>query len=604
MSMISNGYGQMNYKSDLIFHSNIIIGFLGGRLPSINGITPYNYINILLLIYGYISINELVMKKIKNFNISYLIVLSSSFFILIRPTFTTISAYIAIAGLLNLDHARTTKNTRYVVSGLILILIATLIRDEMVIFILLFTSIITYRIIVNTRKKYLKYLIAFLVVFLSLQIINRIPYGNENLKNLRTFAKSQVQITDYNADNFLMNHERILKNNDYTINDIKLIRNWFFTDLHLIDSNRLQRLLKDSKWNGSYNNLDLGQSINSSISLISSYPINIVLLATLLIFGFSKKNRDLYILWMLFALSIVFGALIGRSLLYVYYPLLVFLFIYNCLNVIYAKNTYRFVVLFLSFSILIVNIVSNINNRRDMEIAKSEYNDIQLDNLWVIGGGISLPHIFPLMESDLKYKDLKLIATDWSIYSPNSNFLKFNANNEFISQLQSSNGVNVSINNYLLPLIQIYCKEKFGTDIIESKLIDKNFIRVSNIKCPSNQINITSPTMEFSYGNRGFIWLTSDMTSFTITNYSNNSYFDDFDLVFENNPCKFDITFTIKSEYFKQTLSSEQGNTKLRLKLAPYETLTVYAELPFKQELCKANNEDKRRFIAKLINEY
>ena len=601
MSMISNGFGQMDSKSNLIYHSNILIGFLGGHLPSIYGLLPYNYINIILLTISYISINETVFKRVNNLTLSYLIVLSSSFFILVRPTFSTISGYLTIAGLLNLYHAKSTKN---IIGGLIFLLIATLIRDEMVFFIILFTSIIIYRLVVNNNGKLLKYLSMFIIIFIITQIINRIPYEDEDLKNLKTFANVQYQLTDYNADKYLINHEKILANNQYTVNDIKLFRNWFFTDLNLIDSSRLTKLLKESNWNGSYNNLDIEESISASIILITKYPVNIVLFAAFLIFCIANRNKDLYTLWILFGLSIIFGAIIGRQLLYIYYPLLVFLFIFSCLDVNFKKNFYKLIVALLCLSILIVNILSNISNRRDLEIAKSEYNEITLEKLWVIGGGISLPHAFPLLGRNLKSNELQLIATDWSIYSPNSNFLKFNSDNEFITQLQSPSGVNVSINNYLLPLIQIHCREKFGTDLIENKLISKQFIRIVNIKCPSNQINISSPTMEFSDGIRGFVWLTPETDHFQINNYSRIKFTSGYDLVIQNNPCNLDVEFTIESNNFKQTLSSKQEIAKLQLILEPYQNLTVYTSFPPNQEYCVTNNGDKRIFIAKLINDF
>jgi hypothetical protein len=160
------------------------------------------------------------------------------------------------------------------------------------------------------------------------------------------------------------------------------------------------------------------------------------------------------------------------------------------------------------------------------------------------------------------------------------------------------------MSNYLLPLIQIYCKEKFGTDIIENKLIDNKFMSVSNIKCPSNQINISSPTMEFNEGVRGFVWLTDEIKDFTIINYSGNKYLGNYDLVIQNNPCKFDISFTLESDNFKQTLSSKQGFARLQLDLEPYQSLTVKSTLNDTKELCKANSEDERLFIAKIINNF
>ena len=66
-----------------------------------------------------------------------------------------------------------------------------------------------------------KYLSVFFIIFSITQIVNRIPYEDEKLAPLKAFAPVQYQITDYNADKFLINREIILESNQFTINDIK-----------------------------------------------------------------------------------------------------------------------------------------------------------------------------------------------------------------------------------------------------------------------------------------------------------------------------------------------------------------------------------------------
>ena len=108
--------------------------------------------------------------------------------------------------------------------------------------------------------------------------------------------------------------------------------------------------------------------------------------------------------------------------------------------------------------------------------------------------------------------------------------------------------------------------------------------------------------MEFNDSTRGFVWLTDQVNKFSIINYSRDKYFGNYDLIIQNNPCNFDITFTIKSNNFEQTISSKQGIARLQLDLEPYQSLIVNSSLPVIQELCKDNSEDERLFIASVIN--
>ena len=102
MSMISGGYGQMYEKSNLTMASNIILGQLSVFLPNFFGVVPYNYLNILFLSISFMSLGETINKITKTFLISVIVLLSSSLFILIRPTFTTIAGYLSVTAMLNI----------------------------------------------------------------------------------------------------------------------------------------------------------------------------------------------------------------------------------------------------------------------------------------------------------------------------------------------------------------------------------------------------------------------------------------------------------------------------------------------------------------------
>ncbi|MFM9131070.1 MAG: hypothetical protein ACKOMW_07540, partial [Actinomycetes bacterium] len=46
MLMISGGFGNTYEKSPLIYHSNILIGYLSNYLPTFFNVQPYNLFNI------------------------------------------------------------------------------------------------------------------------------------------------------------------------------------------------------------------------------------------------------------------------------------------------------------------------------------------------------------------------------------------------------------------------------------------------------------------------------------------------------------------------------------------------------------------------------
>ena len=600
MSMISGGYGQMYEKSNLIMASNIILGQLSVFLPNFFGVVPYNYLNVLFLSISFIILGETINKITKKFLISVIVLLASSLFILIRPTFTTIAGFLSVTAMLNIYLYNKNSEKKHLLYGFTLLLFASLIRDEMVIFFVIFTFVIIVQSLKNNRREVLTSASIFSILFIITQIINRIPYNSDYLKQLKEFLLVLDPIVNYNADRSILQKTELLLLNNYTINDINLIRNWYFLDLHMIDPSRLMNLLSEAGWRGRTVNLDISESITNSLNLITNYPLNVILLSSIILMIFSNRNYVLKVLWVLSLLSVIMGALIGRQLDYVYYPIFMFLFILIYVNFDQSKT--RSKVLIISSSTLIG--LSGINAYQsatiNIEKTQKSYQNLSADKIWVIGGGLPLELIYPVLEKPIKGPEI--IASDWSIFTPKSYFQKYNSQNNFVLDLKSQNGVNVIANNYHIPLIQIYCKEKFGSDLLKTDLLQNEVVRIENLKCPSQQINLISSNMEFEKSGKGFMWLTPSFNQFELYNYSDKRFKGIFELNAANNPCNKITNFSLSSSQFNVTTSSLKKTVPINLSLNPYEKLVVSLSVPKGQELCNIEG-DSRTLIAKLINQ-
>jgi hypothetical protein len=315
---------------------------------------------------------------------------------------------------------------------------------------------------------------------------------------------------------------------------------------------------------------------------------------------FSNRNYVLKVLWVLLLLSVILGALIGRQLDYVYYPIFMFLFILIYVNFDHSKPHSK--VLIISISTVIG--LSGINAYRSATInidkTQESYQNIIADKIWVIGGGLPLELIYPVLEKPIKGPEI--IASDWSIFTPKSYFQKYNSQNNFVLDLKSQNGVNVVANNYHIPLIQIYCKEKFGSDLLKTELLQNEVIGIKNLKCPSKQINVISPNMEFEESGKGFIWLTPSLNQFELLNYSNERFKGIYELNVVNNPCNKITNFSLSSSQFDVTTNSLKKTVPINLSLNPYEKLVFSLSVPKGQELCNIEG-DSRTLIAQLINQ-
>ena len=598
MSMISGGYGQMYDKSNLIYYSNIILGQLSLNLPNFFGITPYNYLNILFLTICFISLGETINKLSKKFFSNVLILLSSSLFILIRPTFTTIAGYFCVTAMLNIYLYNKNCEKKYLLYGFTLLLFASLIRDEMAIFFIIFTFLIIFQSIRKNSREVLFTGSIFFMLFIISQVINRITYNSALLKQLKEFALVLDPIVNYDAHKSILQRGDLLLLNSYTPNDINLIRNWYFLDLHLIDPSKVVNLLSQVGWRGRTVTLDISDSIINTLKLITNYPLNLIFLSSVILMIFSNRNSTLKVMWALLSFSLIMGTIIGRQLDYVYYPIFMFLFILIFINLDQSKPFLQFLTIFLTTLIVLNSLNAYQSAVTNLKETQKSYQKISSDKIWVIGGGLPLELIFPILEKPIQGP--KIIASDWSIFAPKSYFLKYNSQNNFILDLRSQNGVNVVANNYHIPLIQIYCKEKFGSDLLKTQLLESNTIRIDNLKCPGKQINMISPDMEFAESGKGFIWLTPNFYNFELLNYSDSNFKGVFEFEIRNNPCNKIITFSLSSSQFFVTTNSLKKTIPVAIFLEPYEKLSVSISVPEEQDFCNFEG-DNRTLIAKFI---
>jgi hypothetical protein len=137
--------------------------------------------------------------------------------------------------------------------------------------------------LVKNKKDFILIGTIFLIIFGLSQFINRNQYSDESLKDFKEFASVGYHILDYNADKHILQNSEVMLRNDYSSNDINLIRNWFFVDSYLSDPLRLDALLDDTKWRGPISNFNSKESILSSINLLRNYPLNFILISEIIL---------------------------------------------------------------------------------------------------------------------------------------------------------------------------------------------------------------------------------------------------------------------------------------------------------------------------------
>lgn len=598
MSMIAGGYGTMYEKSDIMFHSNIIIGFIANNLPVIFDIQPYNLFNAVLIIYIFVCVQEITFYILEKFWLAALVSNSILFFLVVTPTFSTIAGCITVIGIITIAFYAKNGSLRLLSFGLLNILVASLIRDEQMLFTLIIL-IVFFRILFKKhQKEFYISIIIFLFIFGGSQLINRYSYESDALKDLVEFETVRYSITDYGADNTIIQNTILLNDLQLSQNDIKLIRNWYFFDSNLVNVGQLKTLLDNSNWSGPFFNTNFTKVIRDSSDLLTAYPVNILLVSYALLFFIGIRDKKIVSSFVVFLLLVLMGALIGRQLNYIYYPVIIgqlLLFIY-----LISWNKIKYLILFtMTILILFFQIFENTGNKKELLEAQRDFATLGVKEIWMIGGGWSLQHIYPLLDTQSWKKDLKIISSDWSIYAEKSYARIFNNKNGFINAISSNRETYLVANHFHIPLLEKYCLDKFGNKLKVNNFKEDSFVKYYGIDCAKSKLNLIDESLEFDEDGKPFIWITNENRSFYLSNYSDVSFSSKIPVYISNNPCKNKLDFQLTNNNIVYESDSTSSQFFLNVNLQSFENTEIQI-LPLTELSCNDYKSDDRDLLFKI----
>ena len=255
IAFLSKGLNLSDKSVYTTYDTNILLNYFYAKFPNILNIMPYSIIQYVLM---FISMNLILSvilrnseKKVYIFIVFTMVTIPT----LLNPTFTITAGWVAIASLMFCQQAIREKNDWKLIAGTILLVISSLIRDEVT---LIIFAIFVISFLIN--KEMFKFdivkmsIISFtLLAILATQLINRSTYKNDQFQFGQDFLKNiTYPIHDYGADILLENNSQLLSKYGYTINDIKLIRNYFNVDKNLVNPQKIGQLLNEVGWNSAF----------------------------------------------------------------------------------------------------------------------------------------------------------------------------------------------------------------------------------------------------------------------------------------------------------------------------------------------------------------
>lgn len=496
MSMIIHGYGLIKIPSTNLVFSNIVWGEIINLIPSINDLFGYSIATALIL---FLSAN-CIYYYLTKLNVNFIIAGLITFLIFLRPIifpqFTLNAGLLSIGFILSTLYYEKSKNIFTLIIAGVLFFLAFIIRyQELLLILLVSLPFLNFKFYIKDIK--FNIFLIFLALILSVIIYIDIErYNSDEWKIFTELNTVRIPFTDHKLIKHLIDKQEILKQYSYSINDLRLISDWFFCDPLIFDVNKL-KLLTESVEFGNFLHTNFSKKFSPFNAFLSEKYVHLMVI--IIIYLIAKQNLRLLMLCILVIFANYLMTLMGRGgLSRVLTPLLSIAVIFSVLSSNQINNIKilkfckfnsikNFKILFFSI-VLIVNI--NLINK-DAILSESKIKEInatfsQIPNEIIYAWGASLPieYIYPVFESKNLKENMKIYGLGVFTLAPNTlSLFQENNNNGFIKNIRADEGLIIFTHQNRINKLEIWCSERFKGSLVAKKIeITKDFYYYK-VKC-------------------------------------------------------------------------------------------------------------------------
>lgn len=320
MSMIAGGYGLATHGSTKLIFSNVLWGGIVRLIPTIGRTPGYSIAALAILILVTSSV-VYAMRRLGLIPIEAVVVIV---LLLARPIllpqFTINAGMLALVAVAFWCIYGQFRETRFLVLGCILVVLAFWVRNtECALILLVATPLLPWRTFWAERTPKIA-AVVLLSTLVGSSIIDHQAYRVPEWQAFNDLNFVRSAFTDFGAADSLLKRPDILARHGYTQNDVKLIQSWFFVDPLLAKPERLQALIRDlgplpaSKM--------AHENVLRAVALLWDRALLPILLVAILL-AIRRPSLRLFVCWGLCAIAILIMGIIGRpAILRVYIPLI------------------------------------------------------------------------------------------------------------------------------------------------------------------------------------------------------------------------------------------------------------------------------------------
>jgi len=486
MSMVAQGFGIAAYPSPYTIFSNILWGYFVHIFPTINGVPGYSLATFMVLVLVGTTIQLFLIQIGVRKDFAFLLVLV----IIARPTvfpqFTINAGLLTVSAVIGWNVYHRQLNVGSLILSCIMAFLGFLIRSQEFLFVLLVAlPYIPWHRIKDDRRFQLA-LTILVGLIAAAKAIDYFAYSTVEWDRFRSLNLIRAAYTDFGAVAQLQKRTDILQRFGYSENDLTLIGNFFFADPSIANPEKLQGMLS-SLDTLPFLTVNFNMAFNVFSSLVGKELLPLTSLAVALNILLPSKN-NLYV-WGIFIFLLFFQGLLGRpSPIRVCIPVVTFIILVSVFSSNFSSAKIL-IVLLLSFSSVFMNIKELQDESRNTKqltgMAQSIVKQLPFDNSYVNwGAAFPFEYIYPVLDGDVGLKKVNLYSLGVFTLAPFSISYKEEDNGEgFIKRFRSTDGIKIILKPNYLPLLEIYCKEHFGSklNILYSEI--NGFYKLVTVTC-------------------------------------------------------------------------------------------------------------------------
>jgi hypothetical protein len=490
MSMFAHGYGVATYGSPNLIFSNVVWGYVVRLIPEINGILGYSTATLgVLAIIGAVVTYGLISQ-----GLGYIGGISALVLILARPVlfpqFTINAGLLMVAAMICWNLYERQKDIWVLVTGCFLAFFSYLVRSHE--FLLVFTialPLLPWRSLKSQRI--LQIAVAGLAVAIALSAVaDWYAYQGPEWKAFNELNPARAPFTDYGFGEYLKQRPEILNQFGYSANDIDLIRNWFFVDPKIANSDNLNAMIEElgplPTRTDLLNNAWIGVKTLWHTNLIPFF------VAAILLAMFLPSWRIVAVWSLCIAVVFVMGLLGRPGVLRVYIPLVSLLLVAP----LFAQGTglrehgnwrYR-----LALIVIIVAAVDNtivvFSASKSTQAASEEIRQglsgFPTFPVVIWGGGFPYEATYPILRTTQSAMSYQLYGMGVSLLAPFSVAMTEEKNGSgFTDLLVQEGGIPIIARKQDFQLLGVYCKQHLDGFLKELKNQQFGSVLVSWRQC-------------------------------------------------------------------------------------------------------------------------